>query len=345
MSRRASSPAGWPRSWPAATASRAPRSPGRASSTCGWPPTPRAPSSARCSPRARATAPATTTRAATSTWSSSPPTRRARCTWAAPAGPRSATRWAGCSPARGAKVTREYYFNDAGAQIDRFVGSLVAAAHGPSRRRRTATAAPTSARSPQQVVAAEPGVLELPDAERDEAFRRVGVGLMFDEIKRALHEFGTDFDVWFHEQSLHESGAVDAAVQRLKDSGSLYFADGAWWLRSNDFGDDKDRPVIKSDGNPAYIAGDLAYLLRQARARLRPVHLHARRRPPRLHRPPQGGRRRVRRRPGGGRGADRADGQPRQGRQAGADEQARRAPWSRWTTWSRPSASTRRGTR
>jgi arginyl-tRNA synthetase len=84
---------------------------------------------------------------------------------------------------------------------------------------------------------------------------------MFDSIKRTLHEFGTDFDVYFHEQSLHESGAVDAAVQRLKDSGSLYFADGAWWLRSKDFGDDKDRPVIKSDGNPAYIAGDLAYLL------------------------------------------------------------------------------------
>ncbi len=92
-------------------------------------------------------------------------------------------------------------------------------------------------------------------------FRRVGIGLMFTEIKRALHEFGTDFDVWFHEQSLHDSGAVDAAVARLKDTGNLYFADGAWWLRSTEFGDDKDRPVIKSDGRPAYIAGDLAYFL------------------------------------------------------------------------------------
>jgi arginyl-tRNA synthetase len=161
---------------------------------------------------------------------------------------------------RGAKVTREYYFNDAGAQIDRFVDSLIAAAHGeptPGNGYGGAYIADIA----QRVVAAEPGALDLPDGERREVFRRVGVGLMFDEIKRALHDFGTDFDVFFHEQSLHESGAVDAAVQRLKDSGSLYEADGAWWLRSTDHGDDKDRVVVKSDGNPAYIAGDLAYLL------------------------------------------------------------------------------------
>jgi arginyl-tRNA synthetase len=89
---------------------------------------------------------------------------------------------------------------------------------------------------------------------------------MFAEVKQSLHDFGVDFDVYFHEDSLHESGAVDKAVQQLKESGHLYFADGAWWLRSTDFGDDKDRPVIKSDGNPAYIAGDLAYL-RDKRAR------------------------------------------------------------------------------
>jgi arginyl-tRNA synthetase len=106
----------------------------------------------------------------------------------------------------------------------------------------------------------------MPDAQRREEFRRIGVNLMFDEIKRALHAFGTDFDVWFHEKALHDSGAVDAAVQRLKDSGNLYFADGAWWLRSSDHGDDKDRVVIKSDGTPAYIAGDIAYY-RDKRAR------------------------------------------------------------------------------
>jgi arginyl-tRNA synthetase len=160
--------------------------------------------------------------------------------------------------ARGAKVTREYYFNDAGGQIDRFVESLVAAAQGkptPENGYGGAYIGEIAA----QVVAAEPGALDAPD--RDEIFRRIGVDLMFDEIKQSLHAFGTDFDVWFHERSLHDSGAVDVAVQRLKDSGNLYFADGAWWLRSTDEGDDKDRPVIKSDGTPAYIAADLAYYL------------------------------------------------------------------------------------
>jgi arginyl-tRNA synthetase len=177
------------------------------------------------------------------------------------------TRWAAVGDAlgrvlaaRGAKVTREYYFNDAGGQIDRFVDSLVAAALGrptPENGYAGAYVGEIAA----QVVAAEPGALGLPAAERDEVFRRVGVELMFDEIKRALHAFGTDFDVWFHERTLHDSGAVEAAVERLKASGNLYFADGAWWLRSTDEGDDKDRPVIKSDGRPAYVAGDLAYYL------------------------------------------------------------------------------------
>jgi len=175
------------------------------------------------------------------------------------------TRWAAVGDAlgrvlaaRGAKVVREYYFNDAGGQIDRFVRSLVAAALGeptPEDGYGGTYIGEIAAR----VVAAEPGALTAPD--RDEIFRRVGVGMMFDEIKADLHAFGTDFDVWFHEQSLHESGAVEAAVERLKASGKLYFADGAWWLASSEYGDDKDRPVIKSDGNPAYIAGDIAYFL------------------------------------------------------------------------------------
>jgi arginyl-tRNA synthetase len=175
------------------------------------------------------------------------------------------TRWAAVGDAlgrvlaaRGAKVVREYYFNDAGGQIDRFVRSLVAAARGepvPEDGYGGAYIGEIAAR----VLAAEPDALASPD--RDEIFRRVGVGLMFDEIKTTLHAFGTDFDVWFHEQSLHESGAVEAAVERLKASGKLYFNDGAWWLGSTEYGDDKDRPVIKSDGKPAYIAGDIAYFL------------------------------------------------------------------------------------
>ncbi|MCA1187614.1 MULTISPECIES: arginine--tRNA ligase [unclassified Saccharopolyspora] len=176
------------------------------------------------------------------------------------------TRWAAVGDAlgrtlsaQGAEVVREYYFNDAGAQIDRFVLSLLAAAKGEPAPE-DGYGGDYIADIAQRVLAAEPGALEQPEAERHETFRRVGVGLMFEEIKRSLHEFGTDFDVFFHEDSLHASGAVETAVAQLKESGHLYFEDGAWWLRSTEFGDDKDRVVIKSDGGTAYIAGDIAYL-------------------------------------------------------------------------------------
>ena len=84
--------------------------------------------------------------------------------------------------------------------------------------------------------------------------------MMFAQIKASLHDFGVDFDIYFHENSLFESGAVDKAIATLKGNGNLYEADGAWWLRSTDFGDDKDRVVLKSDGDAAYIAGDIAYV-------------------------------------------------------------------------------------
>ncbi|WP_116047847.1 arginine--tRNA ligase [Amycolatopsis palatopharyngis] len=176
------------------------------------------------------------------------------------------TRWAAVGDAlgrlltaQGAKVTREYYFNDAGAQIDRFVSSLVAAAKGePAPEDGYAGAYLSDIAA--EVIRQEPSALSRPAAERDEIFRRVGVELMFGEIKKSLHEFGTDFDVYFHEDSLHASGAVDRAVEQLKESNSLYAADGAWWLRTTEHGDDKDRVVIKTDGAPAYIAGDIAYL-------------------------------------------------------------------------------------
>ncbi|RKT57296.1 arginine--tRNA ligase [Saccharothrix australiensis] len=175
------------------------------------------------------------------------------------------TRWAAVGDAlgriltaNGGDVTREYYFNDAGAQIDRFVRSLIAAAKGePAPEDGYAGGYITDIAA--EVLRREPTALSAEDSH--EVFRRVGVQLMFDEIKRDLHEFGTDFDVYFHENSLHESGAVAGIVARLKESGGLYFEDGAWWLRSTEFGDDKDRVVIKSDGEPAYIAGDIAYFL------------------------------------------------------------------------------------
>ncbi|NMF08542.1 arginine--tRNA ligase [Corynebacterium xerosis] len=175
------------------------------------------------------------------------------------------TRWAAVGDAlgrvlsaRGAQVTREYYFNDHGEQINRFARSLVAAAKGeptPEDGYGGGYIADIAA----QVIEKNPDVLSGTDAEVQETFRATGVELMFAHIRESLHEFGTDFDVYFHENSLFESGAVESAVAQLKNDGKLYEHDGAWWLKSTDYGDDKDRVVIKSDGNAAYIAGDIAY--------------------------------------------------------------------------------------
>ncbi|MGZ5368931.1 MAG: arginine--tRNA ligase [Aeromicrobium sp.] len=160
----------------------------------------------------------------------------------------------------GAEVTREYYFNDHGVQIDRFARSLRASARGEEP--------PDDGYGGQyiddiaaDVVATHPDAVTLPDEESLETFRAVGVDLMFGEIKKSLHDFGVDFDVYFHENDLHQSGAVERAISRLNELGMMYEKDGASWLRTSDFGDDKDRVVIKTDGHPSYISGDLAYYL------------------------------------------------------------------------------------
>ena len=181
------------------------------------------------------------------------------------------TRWAavGDSLSRllefhGATVTREYYFNDHGVQIDRFALSLLAAIKGED--------APDDGYGGDYILeiadqvlqdameAGERNPLELPDAKALEFFRVRGVHLMFDQIKQSLHDFGVDFDVYFHEDSLHKSGKVERALDHLKETGSLYESEGAWWLRTTEQGDEKDRVVIKSDGQAAYIAGDIAYI-------------------------------------------------------------------------------------
>jgi arginyl-tRNA synthetase len=162
--------------------------------------------------------------------------------------------------AQGASVSREYYFNDHGVQIDRFARSLLAAAKGeptPEDGYGGAYIGEIAAR----VLATQPDLLDRPDAEAQEVFRREGVELMFAEIKTSLHDFGVDFDTYFHENDLHESGAVQRAVDRLRSLGHIYEADGAIWLRTTEFGDDKDRVIIKSDGEPSYFSGDLAYYL------------------------------------------------------------------------------------
>lgn len=177
------------------------------------------------------------------------------------------TRWAAVGDAlgrllstQGAEVVREYYFNDHGAQIDRFTNSLIAAAKGEPTPE-DGYAGTYIGDIAAQVLAKDPDALSLPGAEMRETFRAIGVNLMFDHIKESLHEFGTDFDVYTHEDSMHTSGRVEQAIAKLRDTGSIYEKDGAVWLRTTDFGDDKDRVVIKSDGQPAYIAGDLAYFL------------------------------------------------------------------------------------
>jgi len=177
------------------------------------------------------------------------------------------TRWAAVGDslarifeAQGASVTREYYFNDHGAQIDRFARSLLASAKGEPAPE-DGYAGEYISQIAKAVLAQHPEALSLPDPEASEVFRAFGVELMFAEIKQSLEDFGVKFDVFFHENSLYESGAVAKAIERLKTLGHIFEEDGAIWLRSTTFGDDRDRVVIKSDGEAAYIAGDLAYYL------------------------------------------------------------------------------------
>lgn len=177
------------------------------------------------------------------------------------------TRWAAVGDAlgrllstQGAQVVREYYFNDHGTQIDRFADSLIAAAKSePAPEDGYAGAYINDIAA--QVLAQAPEAMSLPEAQQRETFRAIGVDLMFSQIKASLHEFGTDFDVYTHEDSMHTSGRVDEAIAKLRTTGAIYEKDGATWLRTTEFGDDKDRVVIKSDGAPAYIAADLAYYL------------------------------------------------------------------------------------
>ncbi len=178
------------------------------------------------------------------------------------------TRWAAVGDslarilqAQGASVTREYYFNDHGAQIDRFARSLLAAARKEEAPEDGYSGAYIDQIAARVLAETAEDILALPEADAQEAFRAAGVELMFDEIRASLHDFGVDFDVYFHENSLYESGAVNKAIARLRELGHIFEADGATWLRSSELGDDRDRVIIKSDGEAAYIAGDLAYYL------------------------------------------------------------------------------------
>jgi arginyl-tRNA synthetase len=160
----------------------------------------------------------------------------------------------------GADVTTEYYINDAGVQISKFGMSLRAAANNRP--------VPEDGYVGEYIndIAAEivkqnPGILGQSDEDQIARFRSEGLRLMVAEIQRSMEEFGVHFDVWFSEKSLHDSGAVEKAVERLREQGHVYDQDGAVWLRTTDFGDDKDRVLIKADGDTTYFASDAAYYL------------------------------------------------------------------------------------
>ncbi|MCW2680834.1 MAG: arginine--tRNA ligase [Frankiales bacterium] len=158
--------------------------------------------------------------------------------------------------ASGAEVVREYYVNDAGVQIDRFAASLHAAATGqvvPADGYAGAYVADWA----QLVLERAPDLLERDDAV--EQFRVIGLQVALEEIRASLASFGVEFDVWFSELSLKGSGAVDRALDRLREQGHVFEQDGAVWLRTTDFGDDKDRVLVKSDGSGTYFLSDAAY--------------------------------------------------------------------------------------
>ena len=178
-----------------------------------------------------------------------------------------AVRWAAVGDAlarllqaAGADVTREYYFNDAGSQIDRFAASLLAAARGAPIPEDGYAGAYIEDIA-RAVVQRRPEAVDAPDDAAREMFRVEGVGLMFAEIQHSLTEFGVHFDVYFNEKNLHDSGELQAAYERLRERGHTYEADGAVWLRTTDAGDDRDRVLIRSSGAWTYFAADCAYYL------------------------------------------------------------------------------------
>ncbi|HEX6247707.1 MAG TPA: arginine--tRNA ligase [Nocardioidaceae bacterium] len=160
--------------------------------------------------------------------------------------------------AAGAEVHREFYVNDRGSQMDKFGASLEAAALGqpiPEDGYHGAYIADLA----KQVVAGNPGILDLPEGERLVAFREAGYELQLAEQREQLANFNTHFDVWFSERSLHSDGRVDHGLDKLRGQGHLYEADGALWMRTTDFGDDKDRVLVRSNGELTYFASDTAY--------------------------------------------------------------------------------------
>ncbi|MGM7666202.1 arginine--tRNA ligase [Microbacterium sp. A93] len=182
------------------------------------------------------------------------------------------TRWAALGDsivrlllASGANAVREYYINDAGAQMQRFASSIVAAAKGeptPEGGYPGEYIATLAGR----VLEARPDLLDLPDAEQMTAAEDLAYEFQLAEIKNSLDRFNVPFDAWFSERTLHAKDAsgtslIDQAVDRLREQGHVFDLDGAVWVRTTDFGDDKDRVIRRSNGEYTYFAADAAYYL------------------------------------------------------------------------------------
>jgi arginyl-tRNA synthetase len=152
----------------------------------------------------------------------------------------------------GHEVEREYYINDTGGQIERFAVSIAA--------RMTGSELPEDGYEGDYVaeLGERLGAEHIDPADLDRLARR-GTELMIERVRQTLEAFGVPFDSWFSERSLHESGAIEAALERLRDAGHTYESEGALWLRTTEFGDDKDRVLLRSGGEPTYLAADVAY--------------------------------------------------------------------------------------
>ena len=177
------------------------------------------------------------------------------------------TRWAAVGDAlgrvlsaAGADVTREFYINDRGNQMDLFGASVEAAALGKPIPEDGYQGAYISDLA-KEVVAADSAITQLPEGVRHEAFREAAYAVQLKDQQRVLDTFGTHFDVWFSERSLHEQGAVEHGLEKLRKQGHVFEEEGAVWLRTTDFGDDKDRVLTKSDGSLTYFSSDTAYYI------------------------------------------------------------------------------------
>ena len=177
------------------------------------------------------------------------------------------TRWAAVGDAlgrvlsaAGATVTREFYINDRGNQMDLFGQSVQAAALGkpiPEDGYQGEYIVDLA----KSVIAQDPSITALPVAEGFVAFRESAYQLQLKDQQRVLDTFRTHFDTWFSERSLHDGGSVEHGLAKLRTQGHVFEVDGATWLRTTDFGDDKDRVMTKSDGSLTYFASDTAYYI------------------------------------------------------------------------------------